>query len=181
MAPKNNQELSQMVKFASSYNDGPIAIRYPRGNEDDNVISLNSEDIKYGKSEVLIQEDTICIICVGSMVSVGVDLHDKLKQQGLRASLINVRFIKPVDEELLVNLGNTHKEIIVIEENVIIGGYGSEVLRIFNNKNIKCSVKLYGIEDEFVEHGNRDTLLELCGLTSENIYNNIINNRFEGE
>lgn len=174
MAPKNGYELSQMINFASKYYEGPIAIRYPRGSEADNVAGLISEDINYGKSEILIEEDTIGIICVGSMVSVGIEIHEKLKQNGFKSSLINARFIKPIDEEMIIHIGKSHEKIIVIEENVIIGGYGSEVLRLINKNNIKCEVKLFGIDDKFIEHGKRDILLELCGLNSESIYTNII-------
>lgn len=175
MAPKNGLELSMMVRYASDYYDGPIAIRYPRGSEAKNVAELNVNDIVYGKSEIIINEENIAIICVGSTLSIGLDTHNKLKEVGINSSVINARFIKPIDKELIRDLAKSHKVIITMEENSYIGGYGSEVIRFINDEKISAIVKSYGIEDKFIQHGKRNILLDLCGLNSEKICEEISN------
>lgn len=176
MAPKNKWELSDMLKFAVEF-AGPIAVRYPRGEAYAGLQEYRSP-IVYGKSEMIFQEDEICLIAVGSMVRVAVEVRASLKEKGHGCSLINARFVKPIDEEMIRTAFATHKLVVTMEENVASGGFGEKVRRVQNQKRIsgkKSLAKLLTITipDEYVEHGNVDLLKAEIGIDAEHILERI--------
>ncbi|MDE6686466.1 MAG: 1-deoxy-D-xylulose-5-phosphate synthase, partial [Lachnospiraceae bacterium] len=134
--------------------------------------------IVYGKSEMIAQEDEICLIAVGSMVRVAVEVRASLKEKGHGCSLINARFVKPVDEEMIRMAFATHKLVVTMEENVASGGFGEKVRRIQNEESVsgkKAPAKLLTITipDEYVEHGNVDLLKAEIGIDAEHILERI--------
>lgn len=176
MAPKNKWELSDMLKFAVEF-AGPIAIRYPRGEAYAGLQEYRGP-IVYGKSEMIFQEDEICLIAVGSMVKVAVEVRASLKEKGHGCSLINARFVKPIDEEMIRTAFVTHKLVVTMEENVASGGFGEKVRRLQKEESVsgkKAPAKLLTITipDEYVEHGNVDLLKAEIGIDAEHILERI--------
>lgn len=173
MAPKNKWELSDMMKFALQF-DGPVAIRYPRGEAYDGLQEFR-EPVVYGKSEVLYEEEDICILAVGSMVKTAVSVRKMLKDIGYACSLVNVRFVKPIDTELIEELAGSHKLFVTMEENVEKGGFGESV-RNFVDSLPKCSAKVIctALPDMYVEHGSVSVLEEELGLTDGCIAKRIV-------
>lgn len=172
MSPKNSFELKDMIYFAAEYKDGPIAIRYPRG-----AASTIHEEfeapIVYGKSEMIYTEQDIAILAVGHMYETAVKVRELLKEQGLSCSLINVRFVKPLDEELLKQIAGAHRLVATIEENVLSGGYGEHVDSYYAKTAISTRLLNFAIPDEFVEHGDVSVLREKEGLDAISIADRI--------
>ncbi len=106
---------------------------------------------------------------IGSMVHEAIKAHDELKKKGINVTVVNARFVKPLDEKLIIALSKKIKNIITIEENSIQGGFGSAILELLEKNNIKANIKRIGICDKFIEHGSMEILRKDCGLTSENI------------
>lgn len=173
MAPKNKWELSDMMKFALTF-DGPIAIRYPRGTAYDGLEDFRAP-IAYGKSEFLYEEEDICIMAVGSMVKTAVEVRHMLKEIGYACSLVNARFVKPIDEEQIREVIKEHKLIVTMEENVEKGGYGDSVRR-FVDEITEGAVKVLqiAIPDVYVEHGNVDLLKKELGMDEGTIAKRIV-------
>ncbi|MDE6531785.1 MAG: 1-deoxy-D-xylulose-5-phosphate synthase [Lachnospiraceae bacterium] len=176
MAPKNKWELSDMLKFAVEF-AGPIAIRYPRGEAYAGLQEYRSP-IVYGRSEMIVQEDEICLIAVGSMVKVAVEVRTLLKEKGHGCSLINARFVKPIDEEMIRTALCTHKLVVTMEENVASGGFGEKVRRIQNEESVSgqgalAKLLTITIPDEYVEHGNVELLKAEIGIDAEHILERI--------
>lgn len=172
VAPKDGQELKTFMAYASNYDNGPIAIKYPRGTDVNIEINRHSP-IDYGKSEIIFEGKEIAIIFVGSMYETAYEVYRNLEKDGKKPTLVNTRFIKPMDTDLFEKLANEHDYMIVIEENLITGGFGSEVIRLINEHQISCHVKIFGINDQYVEHGDRATLLDINGLSAHKIYHQI--------
>lgn len=128
MAPKNKWELSDMLKFAIS-SDGPIALRYPGAKPMTGFLS-NRAKIVYGKSDCSMMKNA-CLIAVGSMVKTAHEVRQNLKRKGFECTLINARFVKPLDEERLLALTKEHKLIVTLEENVLEGGFGEHVSEFY--------------------------------------------------
>ncbi|MEW6738475.1 MAG: 1-deoxy-D-xylulose-5-phosphate synthase [Nitrospirota bacterium] len=171
MAPKDGQELKDMLKFAVQYN-GPSVIRYPRGkvSQESRVKSQESEIIR-GKFEILMEGDDVAIIAVGNAVHPSLKAAEMLKGDGINACVVNARFIKPLDEELIISMSERTKRIITVEENVLAGGFGSAVLECVNKAGLTdIAVKRIGIDDEFVEHGSQGILRKEYGLDEDGIY-----------
>lgn len=177
MAPKNKWELSDMLNFAVEY-EGPIAIRYPRGEAYDGLKD-NRQAISYSKSEVLSMNegDQIAVLAVGSMVKTSLDVCDILASDGIKASLFNARFVKPIDEELLSSLAKSYKTIVTIEENVYSGGYGAKCRKYLDEIGFDGRLITITIPDEYVEHGNVDILKKEIGLDKDTIIQTIKNNK----
>ncbi len=173
MAPKNKWELSDMMKFALTF-DGPIAIRYPRGTAYDGLGDFRAP-IAYGKSEFLYEEEDICIMAVGSMVKTAVEVRHMLKEIGYACSLVNARFVKPIDEEQIREVIKEHKLIVTMEENVEKGGYGDSVRR-YVDEITEGAVKVLqiAIPDVYVEHGNVDLLKKELGMDEGTIAKRIV-------
>jgi 1-deoxy-D-xylulose-5-phosphate synthase len=172
MAPKNKWELADMLRFALRM-DSPVAIRYPRGQAYDGLKEYRAP-VEYGKSEWIYEEIQIALIAVGNMVETALRVHEMLHEKGFDCSLINARFVKPVDEEMILKAAKGHLLIVTIEENVLQGGFGSAVEACLNQtKETVCLLKC-GINDQFVEQGSVPQLHERIGLDAESITEKII-------
>ena len=174
LAPKNKWELSDMLKFAVNFGH-PVAIRYPRGKAYDGLKEFR-EDISYGKSEIICREQEIALLAVGSMVETASQVHELLKSMGYFCSLINVRFVKPLDAGLLDELSKDHDLLVTMEENVSSGGFGEHVAQYFNDKSTgkKPRIQNIAIDDIYVEHGNVDILRKALGLDAESVVRRIV-------
>ena len=175
MAPKNKWELSDMIKFAVNY-EHPVAIRYPRGEAYDGLKESRARII-CGKSEIIALESKIVLLAVGSMVKTAVEVRELLKDMGYQCSLINARFVKPLDTELLEELSQEHELLVTMEENVISGGFGEHVLRYMNERpgeNPQMKVLNIAIPDEYVEHGNVEILRKEIGIDRESVVKKIV-------
>jgi len=169
MAPKDENELGHMLKTALSL-DSPVAIRYPRGQGTGVEIANPYHTIEVGKSEVLTNGDKLAILAVGTMVDEALKAAKELKKKKVNVSVVNVRFIKPLDSSLILSLAKNTRNILTVEENALDGGFGSAVLELLEKNNIKSNVKRLGIPDRFIEHGSMGILKEKIGLTWKNIY-----------
>ena len=168
MAPKNKWELSDMIKFAVSFN-GPIAVRYPRGEAYDELKEYRMP-VCYGKSEWIFHESEIVLYALGSMVKTAVEVRRQLKEQGYSCSLINARFAKPLDTEMLLEVMSDHKLIVTMEENVINGGFGEHITEFYNQSETdEIHILNIAIPDEYVEHGNLEILRKEVGLDPDTI------------
>ncbi len=172
MAPKNKWELSDMMKFAVDFG-APIAVRYPRGLAYDGLEEHRAV-IEYGKAEWIYKEQDIALFAVGSMVKTAEEVYEALKAAGRNASLINGRFIKPIDEEAVQSACENHKLIVAMEENVASGGYGEKVLECINRYNKKVDFMHVHIPDAYVEHGNVDKLKAEIGIDADSITKRIL-------
>ena len=170
-APKNKWELSDMLKFALQL-ELPIAIRYPRGTAYAGLKEFRAP-IEYGRAEWIYKESGIALFAVGSMVKTGERVRELLKAKGYQASLINGRFIKPIDEPALLEACRDHKLIVSLEENVACGGYGEKILDCMN-RNGKNNLYLnISIPDAYVEHGNVEVLKQAVGIDPQTIVERI--------
>ena len=172
MAPKNKWELSDMMKFAVNCT-GPIALRYPRGEAYDGLKEFRAP-IKYGKSEVLYDETEIAILAVGSMVRTAQAVRRELRLRGYNCSLINVRFVKPIDEELLMTVQKEHRLVVTMEENVRSGGFGDHVLEYYNDIGSVVKILNIALPDDYIEHGNVEVLRKETGIDEESVLKQII-------
>lgn len=180
MAPKDQMELKDMLKFAIYSCKGPVAIRYPRGrliipsvsNDTDHLAfsAAQSEPLCYGKAEVMKKEGDLAILAVGSMVWPSYAAAIILSKEGIKASVVNARFIKPFDVKSFKELAGRIKKFVVIEEGVLEGGFGSAVLEFFEEERLNdIAVKRIGFSSRFIEHGKRDELFKAYGLTAQGI------------
>ncbi len=172
MAPKNKWELSDMLKFAVEF-DGPIALRYPRGEAYDGLREFR-HPIVYGKSEILYEEEDIALLAVGSMVKTAEVVRHRLKEIGYSCTLVNARFVKPIDTDVVKELAKDHRLIVTMEENVRSGGYGEKVRDYVQEQEIPVHVLTIALPDEYVEHGNVALLYEEVGIDAESVTKRII-------
>lgn len=172
MAPKNKWELSEMLKFAIEF-DAPIAFRYPRGTAYDGLRDYHAP-ILYGKSEWIYEEEDIALLAVGSMVGVAKEVREDLKDRGYDCSMINARFVKPIDENILDELAEKHKLLVTLEENVGSGGYGEKVRNYITSHYSHIKLLSITLPDDYIEHGNVDLLKKEVGLDAESIVKRII-------
>lgn len=173
MAPKNDWELEEMLRAAVAY-DGPCAIRYPKGTAYTGLLEFK-EPVSIGKSEVLYDGEEVAVLAVGSMTAVCKEAYDRLTQQGIRPTFVNVRFVKPLDTELLDRLAKTHKYFVTVEENVKNGGFGEHVSAYMEACHPGTRVINLAIWDRFVEQGKIDSLRAKIGLSSAEIAETIAN------
>ena len=167
MSPKNRWEMADMVRFAVDF-PYPVALRYPRGAAYEGMRQFRAS-IEYGKSELLFREKEIAILFVGHMSELADSVRQRLKENGVSCSLINARFVKPLDTEMLDDLLKDHSLFVTIEENVLTGGYGEQVLRYVSGKEKSVRVLNFGISDDYVEHGNVEVLRKEVGLDCDSI------------
>ena len=168
MAPKNLWELRQELEFAVCHYNGPIAIRYPRGQAYRGLKEFDAP-VEYGKGEMLYEGSRIALLAVGSMVSTAEHVREKLKAAGFSCTLANGRFIKPVDYDLADRLAKTHELLVVMEENVLQGGYGLSVKAYVQEHHPEVQVLTIALPDAYVEHGNVSVLREELGIDSDSI------------
>lgn len=171
MAPKNKWELSDMLKFAVKFED-PIAIRYPRGEAYDGLKEYR-EPIRLGKAEWLYREKSIVLMAVGSMVKTALKVREALKEKGYPCSIINARFVKPIDTEILDEARETHSLVVTMEENVASGGFGEKVREYLDQRVDKTQLLNISLPDDYVEHGNVEILRREVGIDAETIQNRI--------
>lgn len=168
LAPKNKWELSDMLKFAVRY-QGPIAIRYPRGEAYDGLEEYR-EPMVYGKSELIFEGEETALLSVGSMVETAVEVREKLKADKINVTLVNARFIKPLDTKILDRLALKHKKIVTMEENVKNGGFGMAVSEYMQEYHPEVKVQIIALPDAFITHGNPKLLKAKAGIDSDSIY-----------
>ena len=167
MAPKNHWELEDMLEFGVNF-DGPLAIRYPRG-EAYRGLSQFRSPVEYGKAEMLYEEKDIALFALGSMVSTGEHVREKLKARGYSCTLVNARFAKPMDTEMLDRLCKSHRLIVTMEENVLRGGLGMCATRYIHEHYPEIRVIQVALPDAYVEHGNVSLLREMLGIDSDSV------------
>jgi 1-deoxy-D-xylulose-5-phosphate synthase len=172
LAPKNDWELSEMIGFAAKA-DMPVAIRYPRGAAYTGLSEF-TEPVLLGKSEVLYAEGELALLAVGNMVKEAEQVRTMLKAQGHQATLVNVRFVKPMDTELLDRILENHRYVVTIEENVQSGGFGEHVIDYYQQSGSNVICIPIAIPDRYVEQGDVPTLLRVNGLSPEQIVAKII-------
>ncbi len=172
MAPKNKWELSDMLKFAVDFN-GPTTVRYPRGNAYDGLKEYRA-DMKLGKCEPIYEEKDVCLLAVGSMVKIAEKARMIIKDSGINCSLVNARFVKPIDTDYLKIASRSHKLFVTIEENVASGGYGEKVRTYVDDERLDVNVLSIAIPDQFVTHGSVDKLLKELGMDAESIARRVI-------
>lgn len=171
MAPKNKWELSDMIKFAVNF-DSPIAIRYPKGEAYDELKEYRAP-VRLGQCEEIGPRGEVLLLAVGSMVRTGVLVQQKLQEQGISSTLVNVRFVKPFDREWLLEHCNKHRLVVPMEENVFTGGYGQQIISFLNEENISTPVIPVAIQDHFVEQGSVDQQKQQLGLDADSIVERI--------
>lgn len=171
MSPKDGKELAEMLKMALSL-EGPSAIRYPRGKAKE--FKLAHTPLELGKSEVITEGDDGVIIAEGNMVAIALEVCEKLKKAGRSFTLVNARFIKPLDEELIIRLSKKHKLIYTIEDNVVSGGFGSSILEFLSRVEADTDVRIIGYDDSFIPHGEKEELYSLKKIDSESVFKTIM-------
>ncbi len=172
ISPKNRWEMADMLRFAVDF-QYPIAIRYPRGSAYEGMREFRAP-IKYGKSEILYEEEDIAIIFVGHMAELADRVRRKIKETGYSCSLINARFVKPFDKEMLEYLAMDHCFFVTIEENVLTGGFGEQVMDYVSSAKLNVHVRNIGISDDYVEHGNVEILRKEVGLDCDTIVKQVL-------
>ena len=172
ISPKNRWEMADMLRFAVDF-QYPIAIRYPRGSAYEGMREFRAP-IKYGKSEILYEEEDIAIIFVGHMAELADRVRRKIKETGYSCSLINARFVKPFDKEMLEYLAKDHCFFVTIEENVLTGGFGEQVMYYVSSAKLNVHVRNIGISDDYVEHGNVEILRKEVGLDCDTIVKQVL-------
>jgi 1-deoxy-D-xylulose-5-phosphate synthase len=169
MAPKDEAELRNMLYTAVEYKEGPIALRYPRGAGLGVEVKEDFEIITIGKAEVLKEGNDVAILAVGNMVRFARAASENLLGKGISTTLVNMRFVKPLDEKLLDNLASKFNKIVTVEENNITGGFGSGILEYFADKGYRTKVLRLGLPDAYVEHGTQAQLYHILKLDAEGI------------
>jgi 1-deoxy-D-xylulose-5-phosphate synthase len=171
MAPKDEAELRDMLLTAIEHN-GPAAIRYPRGNGTGVDISGEPKQIEIGKGEIVREGEDIAIVAYGTMVQPALDAASRLEKNDIDATVVNARFVKPLDAELLLNIAKTHRLIVTVEEAYLAGGFGSAVLELLEANGMQDQVKVVrmGVPDRIVTHGDAKLLLAKYGLDADGIY-----------
>ena len=169
MATKDENELQHMLYTAVNHN-GPIAIRYPRGEGMGVSLDRDLKRIEIGKGEIILDGDDVAIIAIGNTVYPALDAASRLREEGVSVAVMNARFVKPLDKELIVGIAGRVKGIITIEEHSLSGGFGSAVLELLSDEDIKIKVKRLGLPDKYIEHGTQKILRQKYGLDSDGIY-----------
>lgn len=172
LSPKHKWELADMLRFAIQH-EGPIAIRYPRGAAYDQYEEFRSP-VVYGKSEMIYEEKDIAVISMGHMFSEAVKVRESLKREGYSCTLVNGRFVKPLDGACITKLAENHKLIAVMEENVLTGGYGMQVLSFAGEQSLDVKVLPLALPDDYVEHGSVDQLRKETGIDEETMVKKIM-------
>ncbi|MBT2640230.1 1-deoxy-D-xylulose-5-phosphate synthase [Bacillus sp. ISL-39] len=170
MMPKDENEGQHMVYTAIKYDEGPIAMRYPRGNGLGVPMDEELKEIPIGTWEVLREGEDAAILTFGTTIPMAMEAAEMLARQGVSVKVVNTRFIKPLDEEMLLGILNKNMPILTIEEAVLQGGFGSFVLETSHDLGYQhVEIDRMGIPDQFIEHGSVDKLLEEIGMTTEDV------------
>jgi 1-deoxy-D-xylulose-5-phosphate synthase len=170
MVPKDENEMVRMLRTGLAYNDGPVAMRYPRGAGEGVELDPEPEELPIGKGEIIIDGSDVTLLAVGRMVGLAEKAVEYLREKGIEATLVNARFVKPVDEELIGRLADETGMLVTLEENSIRGGFGSGVLEFLNSSGRReIPLLTLGLPDAFVTHGTIPQLLRDIGLDPESI------------
>lgn len=169
MAPRHEDELQQLLYTALQRRSGPVALRYPRG-QGEGVALTGLRLLPWGKGELLREGTDLLIAAAGPCANTALTAAEKLSGAGLEAAVINARFVKPLDEELLLEWARRCGRVLTVEENSTTGGFGSGVLELLAREGLALPVRLLGIKDCFVEQGPRALMLSLCGLDAGGIF-----------
>ena len=169
MAPKDENELQHMIYTALGQN-GPAAVRYPRGAGRGVPLDKELQYLPVGKSELIRDGSDVALFAVGNMVEIAEKAAAVLEEQGISTAVVNARFVKPVDDEMVMKYAAKTGRIVTIEENVQHGGYGSSVLQIISGSGINgVKTTVMALPDAFAEHGDRHLLLAKYGLTVDDM------------
>ena len=169
LAPKDERELRRMFYSALGYEDGPIAIRYPRDNGVGNEFDPEWTPVAWGKAETLREGADVVLLGLGNLVWMAMAAARLLEQEGIQATVVNPRFVKPLDEETILELAARIGHVVTIEEAQLAGGFGSAVLELLSERGVDARVRRYGVPDRFIEHGTRPECLAAAGLTADSI------------
>ncbi len=169
MMPKDENELQHMIYTAVEHCKGPVAVRYPRGSGVGVTLDTEYKQIPIGDFEIIQRGQDVAILAVGPMVQFAEEAAAILAKSSIYPMIINARFIKPLDKELLLNLADKNYTIFVVEEGIKEGGFGSAILEFYENNHLNPSVTRIGIPDEFIEQGSISELRELVGISSVSI------------
>ena len=172
MAPKNKWELSDMLKFAISA-EGPYAIRYPRGSAYDGLEEFRAP-IEYGRSEMIYEESGIALFAYGNMVKTALEVRELLHTKGYKATVVNARFAKPLDADMIEYLSDGHDLIVSMEEGILKGGLGEAVADYICECNLSCSFIAIGIDDMFIEQGSVQQLMKVAKIDAQSITDRIL-------
>ncbi|MDV2580942.1 1-deoxy-D-xylulose-5-phosphate synthase [Alkalibacillus haloalkaliphilus] len=174
MMPKDAQECQDMVYTSLNHQDGPIAVRYPRGNAKDHPVEGQYDMVPIGTWEVLKEGNDLVILTFGTMIEGALDAAADLEKDDISVRVVNARFIKPLDAKMLRQISQEQLPILTVEEHALQGGFGSAVLEFFEEeKGAHPFISRMGIPDRFIEHGSVDDLLEEVGLTAKHIQNEV--------
>jgi 1-deoxy-D-xylulose-5-phosphate synthase len=173
MAPKDENELRHMLKTAVDY-DGPASVRYPRGSGIGAEMDEQISSLEIGKAEILREGSDVAILGIGSEVSYCLKAAEKLALEGLNATVVNARFVKPLDEELILALARSHGSIVTVEDHYLMGGFGSAVMEMLEQNNMHdVRVMRLAFPDKLIEHGSQSLLLAKYGLDADGIYSRV--------
>jgi len=173
-APLNDHEMRNLLYTAALYENGPIAIRYPRGEAVSDDWKSDFKKIEIGNGEQILEGEDIAILCIGHTGNYALEAAKILKKENINPAIFNMRFLKPLDEKLLHNVFKNYKKIICVEDGTIKGGLGSSVVDFARENNYDNHIKKLGIPDKFVEHGDKNKLVEICGFDANGIAKNCI-------
>lgn len=175
MAPMDEAEVHAMLRFAVDYPEGPIALRYPRGAAPGPRPSFpETAPMQLGKAQTLRTGGDVALLAIGSMVCPALAAAEALEAHGISAQVVNARFVKPLDHELLESLAHARIKVLTLEENALEGGFGSAVLEYLQDAGLSVPVKRLGIPDRFIEHGPVPVLMHQIGLDPEGIVRNVL-------
>ncbi len=171
MAPRDEQQLQAMLATALQREDGPSALRYPRGASPGVALLDEVQPLPIGRAEILRRGEGVALLAAGSMVAVATEAAELLAAGGIAPTVVDMRFLKPLDDELLTEVFDTHRFVVTLEENSIVGGLGAAVLEWQSTRVEEplVPVRILGLPDHFVEHGNRDDLLRELGLQARSV------------
>lgn len=173
IAPKNGWELENALEFALEHFYGPIAIRYPRGCAYTGL-SEYVQSIEYGKSELIHEGSHICLMAVGNMMETALTTGERLKEYNIDATIVNARFVKPIDEDMICDIADEHELLVTLEENVYTGGFGEAVSRYTQMNGLNIRTLGIALPDDYIEHGNVDILKHEAGIDAEAVFDRIM-------
>ena len=170
MAPRNEDELQHMIATSLDFDDGPIAFRYPRGNGTGAAMSERPEVLPIGKGVVLEEGENVLLLGLGSGATMAEEAAALLRERGLHPTVVDARFLKPLDEELILQQAARHELVCTIEEGTEIGGFGSAVLELFHRRMVQVpTTRVFGLPDRFLDHGTPEEVLADVGFTAEDV------------
>jgi 1-deoxy-D-xylulose-5-phosphate synthase len=174
MAPKDENELRHML-LTGLLHPGPCAIRYPRGESEGVTPDATLVPLPIGRGEIVREGDDVALVAIGAMVPVAIKAADLLRDRGVAATVVNARFVKPLDRELLLGVADRVRRIVTIEDHALVGGFGSAVLELFEAADVRgVEVRRIGLPDAFIEHGAQALLRQQHGLDPDGVAQRVL-------